>query len=123
MKAGLTTLIWDLDGTLGYRQGGMFGTALLEVVQRAATDVEVTQDQIRPYLQSGFPWHVPERPHVEIASSEQSGVEWYRTAPGSEDVRGARPQLGRNRLQEAPSQGVSDRGGESARFRIVLDDR
>jgi putative hydrolase of the HAD superfamily len=67
----LRTLIWDFDGTLGYRKGGLFGASLLEVVQRVAPNAEVTHDQIRPYLQSGFPWHMPERPHLEIKSSEQ----------------------------------------------------
>ena len=66
----MRTLIWDFDGTLGYREGGMFGAALLEVVRQTAPGADVTQGQIRPYLQSGFPWHTPERPHLEIASSE-----------------------------------------------------
>jgi putative hydrolase of the HAD superfamily len=81
----MRTLIWDFDGTLGYREGGMFGAALLEVVQRAAPDLEISQDQIRPYLQSGFPWHTPERAHVEIASSEQW---WERIYPVFERALG-----------------------------------
>ena len=70
-------LIWDFDGTLGYREGGMFGASLLEVVQWIAPEAAVTHDQIRPYLQSGFPWHMPERPHVEIESSEQWWEQLY----------------------------------------------
>ncbi len=81
----MRTLIWDFDGTLGYRKGGMFGAALLEVVQQAAPDLEITQDQIRPHLQSGFPWHTPERAHVEIAPSEQW---WERLYPVFERALG-----------------------------------
>lgn len=67
----MKTLIWDFDGTLGYRKGGLFAASLLEVVQRTEPGLNVTVDQIRPYLQSGFPWHMPERPHLEIESDEQ----------------------------------------------------
>ena len=72
------TLIWDFDGTLGYRKGGMFSASLVEVVQRVATEAAVTQDHIRLYLQSGFPWHMPELPHLEIKSAEQW---WERLYP------------------------------------------
>jgi putative hydrolase of the HAD superfamily len=62
-------LIWDFDGTLGYRVGGMWSAALLEVISSEATGIRVTADQLRPYLQSGFPWHMPEQPHTETWSA------------------------------------------------------
>jgi putative hydrolase of the HAD superfamily len=71
----MKTLIWDFDGTLGYREGGMFGASLLEVIQRGEPGFNVTHGQIRPYLQSGFPWHTPERSHPEIDSGDQ----WWET--------------------------------------------
>jgi putative hydrolase of the HAD superfamily len=64
-------LIWDFDGTLGYRQGGMWSAALLEILRQANPGHEVRLDQIRPYLQTGLPWHTPEQPHTEIQSSGQ----------------------------------------------------
>jgi putative hydrolase of the HAD superfamily len=63
-------LIWDFDGTLGYRLVGWVG-ALLEVVHREAPTCNVTADQLRPHLQAGFPWHAPEHPHPSVASAEQ----------------------------------------------------
>jgi hypothetical protein len=38
-------LIWDFDGTLGYRPGG-WTAALLEVLQREAPTCDVTADQL-----------------------------------------------------------------------------
>jgi putative hydrolase of the HAD superfamily len=63
-------LIWDFDGTLGYRLDGWPG-ALLEVMHREAPTCDVTADQVRPHLQAGFPWHTPEHPHPFITSAEQ----------------------------------------------------
>jgi putative hydrolase of the HAD superfamily len=63
-------LIWDFDGTLAYRQGG-WTEALLEVIHREAPTCEVTADQLRPYLQAGFPWHTPEQSHPAITAAEQ----------------------------------------------------
>jgi putative hydrolase of the HAD superfamily len=71
VSSDVKTLIWDFDGTLGYRTGGMFGGALREVVHREAPALDVPIERFRPYLQSGFPWHTPDRPHPEIASAEQ----------------------------------------------------
>jgi putative hydrolase of the HAD superfamily len=52
--------------------------ALLEVIHREAPACEVTDDQLRPYLQAGFPWHTPEHPHPAITSAEQW---WYVLDP------------------------------------------
>jgi putative hydrolase of the HAD superfamily len=62
-------LIWDFHGTLGYREGGWTGP-VLEVIRRHAPGATVTAEKILPWLQSGFPWHTPDRPHPEIASAE-----------------------------------------------------
>lgn len=64
-------LIWDFDGTLGYRQNGMWSATLLEILRQERPDFHVTMEQIRPYLQAGFPWHNPDRSHTEIKSVEQ----------------------------------------------------
>ena len=64
-------LIWDFDGTLGYRQDGMWSMALLEILRQEKPEFHVTMEQIRPFLQAGFPWHNPGQPHPEIRSPEQ----------------------------------------------------
>jgi putative hydrolase of the HAD superfamily len=70
-------LIWDFDGTLAYREGGMFGASILEVMEKQVPGMAVTVDRIRPYLQAGFPWHTPEQPHLEIESADQWWEQLY----------------------------------------------
>lgn len=64
-------LIWDFDGTLAYRPGGWSG-ALAQLATRSAPDLGITAGSIRPFLQSGFPWHAPECDH-----GGQSAEEWW----------------------------------------------
>ncbi len=64
-------LIWDFDGTLAFRVGGMWSSALQEILASEAPRLHVTARQLRPYLQSGFPWHRPEEPHPEILTAGQ----------------------------------------------------
>jgi len=42
-------LIWDFDGTLGYREG-MWSATLVEVARRTAPGRAVTEEQVRPFL-------------------------------------------------------------------------
>ncbi len=62
-------LIWDFDGTLGYREGGWTG-AMVEVLRRHAPDCDAAADHVRPHIQTGFPWHDPHQPY-SIKSAEQ----------------------------------------------------
>jgi len=64
-------LIWDFDGTLGYRDGGMWTLTLLEIVQRAMPELGVTYDRLKGYLHVGYPWHTPERPHPELNTADR----------------------------------------------------
>ena len=80
-------LIWDFDGTLGYRDGGAWSAtpgyqdggawsaALDEVARGASPKPEVTLAAIRENSQSGFPWHAPSEPHTDIESAD----EWWAT--------------------------------------------
>ena len=52
-------LIWDFDGTLGYREGGWSG-ALLEVLSASGLARGVMRSAVRAQLKTGFPWHAPE---------------------------------------------------------------
>jgi len=63
-------LIWDFDGTLGYRAGGMWAATLLEVLRREMPDLAVEAKEVQPYLQVGFPWHRPEQAHPELDTPE-----------------------------------------------------
>jgi putative hydrolase of the HAD superfamily len=53
-------LIWDFDATLAHRPG-MWTGALLEAMETEKPGHGLTAEQMRPFLQSGFPWHAPER--------------------------------------------------------------
>jgi putative hydrolase of the HAD superfamily len=66
-------LIWDFDGTLGYRDGVTWSAVLLEVLDRCMPGHAFAAEQIAPYLRSGFPWHAPERPHAHIGDP----AEWW----------------------------------------------
>ncbi len=63
-------LIWDFDGTLGYREGGAWTASLFEVVQREVPGSGVTHEQLRIHTQSGFPWLVPEEPHLHLGTAD-----------------------------------------------------
>ena len=67
------TLVWDFDGTLGYRVGGWAG-ACVDVLEDTDPAREVTIEDVRPHLQSGYPWHTPERPHTDVSTAD----EWWR---------------------------------------------
>jgi putative hydrolase of the HAD superfamily len=52
-------LIWDFDGTLGYRPGQWSG-ALVQVLRRYGGR-DAAFETLRPFMQKGFPWHNPNR--------------------------------------------------------------
>ena len=64
-------LIWDFDGTLGYREGGWTG-AMVEVLRRHAPECDATADHVRPHIQAGFPWHDPHQ-----SSSVRHADQWW----------------------------------------------
>ena len=67
-------LIWDFDGTLGYRIG-MWTETVIDVLQQTIPESNVSREQLRPFLQSGFPWHHPDYPHPEINTSS----DWWNS--------------------------------------------
>jgi len=70
----MKALIWDFDGTLGYRQGGMWGAALLQVIQQDEPTRPISLEQLRPLLQTGFPCQSSGQPHPELSTPEK----WWR---------------------------------------------
>lgn len=47
----------------------MWAGALLEALRREAPGHEATVELLRPHLQTGFPWHDPDRHHPETRSA------------------------------------------------------
>lgn len=62
-------LIWDFDGTLGYRSGG-WSNACLDVLQNEESCSGAGIEDVRPHLQEGFPWHTPEQSHTDITTAD-----------------------------------------------------
>ena len=65
-------ILWDFDGTLGYREGGWTG-AILQALSGHGDLSGRQRDDIRPFLQSGYPWHEPSIPHTHIETAD----EWW----------------------------------------------
>ncbi len=81
-------LIWDFDGTLGYREsgawaGGAWTAALLEVLEAHAPERDVTQEALCPYTRTGFRWHRPATHHAPVAdaSGGQADAWWAELEP------------------------------------------
>ena len=63
-------LIWDFDGTVGYRDGGAWSATLDEIARSESPGAEVAIERTSENLQSGFPWHTPSRTHLDIESAD-----------------------------------------------------
>jgi putative hydrolase of the HAD superfamily len=109
-------LIWDFDGTLGYREGRSWAVVLLETLDWQMPGHPYTADQLAPYLRSGFPWHMPEQPHTHIATADQW---WAEMTPVFVAAFGA---LG---LDTAPAARLAEHVrpiySDPARFRLFDD--
>ncbi len=71
-------LLWDFDGTLAFRRNGMWAAALLQTIRQVQPLSLVTVDQLRTFLQAGFPWQAPDQPHPELRSPE---IWWEKLEP------------------------------------------
>ncbi len=61
---GKRYILWDFDNTLAYRDG-MWGQVIYELLRESDyKDVEL--NDIKKYLNQGFPWHSPNTPHTEF---------------------------------------------------------
>lgn len=63
-------LIWDFDGTLGYRTEG-WTAVLTKLAQQDNVVPPFTIEQLRPHLAKGFPWHEYMTPHTQITTADQ----------------------------------------------------
>lgn len=62
-------VLWDFDGTLAKRPG-MWGVELAAAAAEVIPGHVLDLDALPPYLVTGFPWHQPERPHLELCDPE-----------------------------------------------------
>lgn len=67
-------LIWDFDGTLGYRVG-RWASALHTVLEEAMPGHDFERERLSAQLYRGFPWHTPEIPHPKLSSPDS----WWDT--------------------------------------------
>jgi putative hydrolase of the HAD superfamily len=66
-------LIWDFDGTLGYRRGGMWTASLMEVLREHDPDISVAIETIEPFTHTGFPW----QEHEIARPANGTADEWW----------------------------------------------
>lgn len=64
-------VFWDFDGTLGYRVSGKWAAALHQALLEQLPGVSLTVDDLRPFLNKGFPWHHPEIVHTHLSDPEE----------------------------------------------------
>jgi putative hydrolase of the HAD superfamily len=65
-------IIWDFDGTLAYRDGGMWSATLAEVVNAAGLVPRMlAASAFVPFLATGFPWHRHDIVHPHLDSAGQ----------------------------------------------------
>jgi putative hydrolase of the HAD superfamily len=62
------TIIWDFDGTLVTFTSWRF--AMLDVLNECEPGHRINDEQFRPFLRNGFPWHKPDEPHLHLSTSE-----------------------------------------------------
>lgn len=98
-------VLWDFDGTLGYREGAWSGT-LLELLQEAGLGEGLSREEIRPSLHKGFRWNEPEKSHRRI----RSNLEWW------EELY---PELERAAMQFGADEGTAQQIAEHFRLRYL----
>ena len=62
-------ILWDFDGTLGYRSGRWSG-ALADVINEQQVATHLTRESFQPFLREGFPWHCPQIAHLHLMTAE-----------------------------------------------------
>lgn len=59
----MAILVWDFDNTLAYRDG-MWTRSLYHVLKRNGYN-HISEDDLRPHFQKGFPWHRHSESHAD----------------------------------------------------------
>lgn len=63
------TVLWDFDGTLAQRPG-RWSACLAQSLATISADPPITQDDLRPGLRNGFPWHRPNQSHDHLSTPD-----------------------------------------------------
>lgn len=66
-------VLWDFDGTLATRDGD-WSQCIVDMIRRHHPEQCATRAMIKPHLQTGFPWHKPDKPHLDICDADT----WWR---------------------------------------------
>ena len=111
-SGGGKVIFWDFHGTLVEEPGGWPQT-LVDVLDRHQPGHGIDREAIRPFLQSGFPWHRPAEPHPELADGDSwwgsleplfsnafgsVGIPWSKSAFLARQVRTVYIESGRYRV-------------------------
>lgn len=67
---GVGKVLLDFDGTLAYRSG-MWSQCLIDVLAEISPNDQVDVEDIGHHLRDGFPWHQPDRSHLELSDADQ----------------------------------------------------
>jgi putative hydrolase of the HAD superfamily len=62
-------VIWDFDGTLAERPG-LWSGCLLEVLDAEDPGHGLRREDIAAHMRTGFPWHTPDRTHLELCDPD-----------------------------------------------------
>lgn len=60
-------ILWDFDQTLAFRPHQWRGL-LVEILDEHEPGHGVDVEVVRPYVRDGFPWHSPDRSHLELCT-------------------------------------------------------
>ena len=72
-------LIWDFDGTLGYRRSlAAWSLLLVEALDAEEPGHAHSTEAFRPFMREGFPWHRPDVPHLELCGDPEAWWERVR---------------------------------------------
>jgi len=74
----VTVVFWDFDGTLAYRKGGMWSAALADALREVCPESRLRREDLSPLLRTGFPWHEPDTPHLDLCEPDA----WWRRVSG-----------------------------------------
>jgi putative hydrolase of the HAD superfamily len=93
-------ILWDCDGTLGFRQGGMWGASMIEAINEVDPHSCLTAPDFRPFLSSGFPWHDFNISHTHLKTSEQWWEPLLKKFEGGFTFHGFSPEVSKELAQK-----------------------
>lgn len=62
-------ILWDFDGTLV--KFTSWRLALMDILDECEPGHSIHQEQLRPFLKDGFPWHRPDEPHLHLDNPDK----------------------------------------------------